>query len=154
MKVILQQDVENVGRFGEVVEVADGYGRNYLIPRGLAVRADGSSVRQMEHKLRVIQARKARLEQEARMAAERLDGVAITIRRPTADEESERIFGSVTARDIAETLAGEGFEVDHRNIQLDEPIRQIGSYVVPIRFMADAEAKVKVYVIRGARDGG
>ena len=147
MKVILQEDVSNLGTIGDVVNVSDGYGRNFLIPRGLAVRADEKNVRQLEHTLRAITRKKANQLAEAQAVASKLDGVAVSIKR-TAGEDSDKLFGSVTNRDIAEALASEGYEVDKRAIELADPIKSIGIFQVPVRLHSEISASVKVYVIR------
>jgi large subunit ribosomal protein L9 len=146
MKVILQQDHEGLGRIGDVVRVSDGYAFNLLIPRGIAIRADEGNVRQMEHLKRLTEVkRKAQLEQ-ARAEADRINGTAISIKRSAGEED--KLFGSVTNRDIAEALAAEGIEIDKRRILLEEPIKTIGVFTVPVRVHRDVEAKLKVYVIR------
>lgn len=145
MKVILQSPVPNLGELGEVVEVRDGYGRNYLIPRGLAVIADERNVRRLEHQKRMIAHKRARLEAESQRLADLVNNTHVTIKRPTGEEG--RFFGSVTNRDIAEALATEGIEIDRRSIVLDEPIKQIGVFQVPVRLYGAVEAQVKVYVL-------
>ncbi len=147
MKVILQEDVGKLGTIGDVVNVADGYGRNYLLPRGLAVRADERNVRQLKHTLKVIAHRKAQKVGEAQAQAAKLDGTAVSIKR-TAGEDSDKLFGSVTNRDIAEALLAEGFEIDKRAIELPEPIKSIGIFQVTVRLHSEVSAGVKVYVIR------
>ncbi len=147
MKVILQQEVPKIGALGEVVEVSDGYARNYLIPRGMAVLAHPRNVGQLRHAQEVAQAKKDRFVSEAQASASKLDGVAVTIRRQ-ADEEGEKLFGSVTNRDIAEALAAEGIEVDRRAIELNEPIKSLGAHTVTIGLFADISAEVKVYVVK------
>ena len=146
MKVILQADVSNLGRVGDVVTVADGYGRNFLIPRGLALHADERNVKRLEHQKRVTSHRRNRLEEEAQAVATRLAETAVSLKRSAGDED--KLFGSVTNRDIAEALAAENFEIDRRNIVLDEPIRNIGVFTVPVKLGMGIEASVKVYVIR------
>lgn len=146
MKVILQEDVTHVGLVGDVVQVSDGYGRNFLIPRGLAVLADESNVRRLEHQKRVTSHKRARMEADAKDMAEKLSQIAVSIKRTAGDED--KLFGSVTNRDIAEALEAEGFTVDRRTIQLDEPIRNIGVFNVPVKLPMGIEAAVKVYVIR------
>ncbi|MFH1466243.1 MAG: 50S ribosomal protein L9 [Pseudomonadota bacterium] len=146
MKVILQQDHEGLGRIGDIVKVSDGYAFNLLIPRGIAIRADEGNVRQMEHVRRLTEAKRKAQFEEARVEADRLNGTAISIKRKAGDED--KLFGSVTNRDIAEALAAEGIEIDRRKIILEEPIRAIGVFTVPVRVHRDVEAKLKVYVIR------
>ncbi|MCP4806495.1 MAG: 50S ribosomal protein L9 [Proteobacteria bacterium] len=146
MKVILQSDVANLGNVGDVVDVADGYGRNFLLPRGLALLADARNVKRLDHQKRVTAHRRARLEASANELAGRLADAAVSIKR-TAGEE-DKLFGSVTNRDIADALAADGFEIDRRSIILDEPIRNIGVFTVPVKLTMGVEASVKVYVIR------
>lgn len=146
MKVILQQDVPDLGRIGEIVRVADGYAFNYLIPRNLAVRADERNVSQLAHLQRMMEQKKTRQLREAQAEADRISGAAISIRRKTGEED--RLFGSVTNRDIADALAAEGIEVDRRKILLEEPIKTIGVFNVSISVHPDVEASLKVYVIR------
>lgn len=147
MKVILQEDVPHLGQTGEIVKVKDGYARNYLVPRGLAVVADERNMKQLEHNQRIAQARAAKVVAAAREMAEKLATVAISIRRESGEEG--KLFGSVTNRDIAEALAADGFEVDRRMIDLDEPLRSIGVFTVPVKLHTEVHTQVKVYVIQG-----
>lgn len=146
MKVILQQDVPHLGSIGDVVKVKDGYARNYLVPRGLAVAADERNVAQLQHFKRVAAAKAARLLEEAKATAARLAQTAVTIKQEAG--EDNKLFGSVTNRDIAAALEAEGIEVDRRAIQLDEPIRNLGVFTVSVKVHKDVEAPVKVYVIK------
>lgn len=144
MKLILREDVASLGRSGQLVTVKDGYGRNYLLPRKLAVLANEQNVRQLEHEKAVITARQAKLKGEAEQAAGKLSAVNVTIRRKVG--EQDKLFGSVTALDIAEALASQGQKVDRRHIHLPEPIKALGDYEVEIRLHHDVAAKVKVQV--------
>ncbi len=146
MKVILQEDVANLGTTGQVVEVADGYGRNFLLPRSLAVLADERNTRRTEHVKRLAAARQTKVLASARELAAKITGTAVTIKRQAGAED--KIFGSVTNQDVQEALASQGVEVDRRNIVLAEPIRNIGVFQVPVRVHKSVEASVKVYVIR------
>jgi large subunit ribosomal protein L9 len=146
MKVILQEDVTNLGSTGEVVSVADGYGRNYLLPRNLAVLADERNTRQLAHRQRQAAARQAKLIAAAKELAAKISATAVSIKRQAGAED--KLFGSVTNQDVQEALAAQGFTVDRRNIVLAEPIRSIGVFQVPVRIHKDVEATVKVYVIR------
>ena len=146
MKLILQEDVKHVGSVGDVVSVADCFGRNYLIPRGLAVLADESNVKRLEHQKRVTAHKRARVEKEATDMAARLANTAVSIKRAAGDED--KLFGSVGNRDIAEALEAEGFSLDRKSIQLDEPIRSIGVFNVPVKLPMGVKAAIKVYVIR------
>ena len=147
MKVILQEDVQNLGATGDVVDVADGYGRNFLLPRQLALIADERNVRRLEHQKRIAAARQAKILAEATHLAGRLANVAVSIKRQAGAED--KIFGSVTTTDIAEALAAQGVEVDRKSLHLAEPIRSIGVFSVPVKVHKAVEAAVKVYVIRG-----
>lgn len=146
MIVILQKDVPHLGKVGEIVKVKDGYGRNYLVPNGMAVAADERNVRRLEHQKRQAAAKAARVLAEARAAAERISQTAVTIRVQAGEEG--KLFGAVTNRDIADALAAEGIEVDRRAIVLDEPLKQIGVFTVTINLAPEVEASVKVYIIQ------
>jgi len=147
MKVILQEEVSNVGVAGQVLDVADGYGRNYLLPRKLAVLADARNTARLEHQRRITAARQARTLAEARDLATRISATPVSIKRQTGAED--KIFGSVTNQDIAEALSTAGLTVDRKQIHLADPIRNIGVFQVPVKLYKDIEAVVKVYVIRG-----
>lgn len=146
MKVILQDEVVNLGKVGDVVNVADGYGRNYLLPRGLASLADEGNVRRIEHQKRVTAQKRAKLLAGAQAQAEKLNSLAISIRRQAGEED--KLFGAVTNRDIAEALEAEGFSIDRRDVLLADPIRNIGVFHVDIKLALGVKAQVKVYVIR------
>jgi large subunit ribosomal protein L9 len=145
MKVILREDVPNLGRSGEMVTVKPGYGRNYLLPRQLAVPANEANVRQLEHDRGVISARQAKLRGNAEEQAKRINAVAVTIARKVG--EQEKLFGSVTALDIAEALASKGQKVDRRHIHLPEPIKTTGTHQVEIRLHRDVIAQIRVDVV-------
>lgn len=147
MKVILQQDVANLGKVGDVVRVRDGYGRNFLIPRGMAAIADDRNTARLEHQKRLAADRSARALATAKAMAEKLGASAVTIRRQVGEEG--KLFGSVSNRDIAEALALEGIEVDRKHIDLADPIRHIGAHSVVVKLARDVNATLKVYVIAG-----
>jgi large subunit ribosomal protein L9 len=144
MKVILVQDVEKLGEIGDVVEVADGYGRNFLLPRGLAMAATAKNKRQLEHEQRLREDRIARARREAEALAGTLQGVTCRFTRKAGDEG--KLFGSVTVMDIAERLKEAGFEVDRRRIQLEQPIKSLGEFTVPVRLRTDVAALLQVTV--------
>ena len=146
MRVILKEEVRDLGDAGDVVTVRAGYGRNYLIPRGLAIPASEGSVRELDHQKRMAEAIRRKRLQGFRSLAEKLEATPVSIRRETG--EDEKLFGSVTNRDIAEALAAEGIEIDRRVIQLEEPIKNIGLFTVPVRLHSEVSANVRVYVIR------
>jgi large subunit ribosomal protein L9 len=146
MLVILKKEVRHLGEAGEVVRVKAGYGRNYLIPNGLAIPANEDNVRVLEHQKRMADAIRRKELAGAQALAERIAQTAITIRREAG--EDDKLFGSVTNRDIAESLAAEGIELDRRTIQLEEAIRSIGLFTIPVRLHRDVNASVKLFVIR------
>lgn len=145
VQIILRRDVDDLGEAGEVVDVKPGYARNYLIPQGLAMRATEGNLRRLEEERRHA-VRSARREKErAEEISSALEGRSVTF-TVLAGEEG-KLFGSVTAGDIAEQLAREGVPVDKRTIELEEPIKQLGVYRVPIRLHTDVRPEVKVWVV-------
>jgi large subunit ribosomal protein L9 len=144
MKVILMRDVDHVGEVGDIVDVADGYGRNFLIPRGFAVAATAKNKRQLEHEQRLREHRMLRVRKDAQTLAEQLQAVACRFARKAGEEG--KLFGSVTSMDIAEALKGSGFEVDRRDIQLDQPLKSLGEFAVPVRLPAATSAMLKVTI--------
>lgn len=145
MKVILSQDVDQVGRAGQVVEVAPGFGRNYLIPRGFALPATDRAQAQMDHKKRIVADKLARERKDAEGLKARLEDVACKIAREAGEED--KLFGSVTNRDIADALAEEGIEIDHKKVVLDQPLKHLGVYQVDVKLAPEVTAKVKVWVV-------
>jgi len=146
MDVILLEDVRGVGRRGEKVKVADGYARNFMIPKKLAIAATGAGASIFAEAERQRQRRDQKARREAEQAAGRFTDVAVHI--PVEVGEEDRLFGSVTSADIAEELKGQGIEVDKRKIGLDEPLKALGVYTVPIKLFQDVEAKIKVWVVK------
>jgi len=147
MRVILKQEVHNLGDAGDIVKVAPGYGRNFLMPRGLAIPASEGSVRELEHQKRVAEAIARKQLAAAKELGAKLEQAAITLRREAGDDD--KLFGSVTNRDIVEALAAEGITVDRRAVHLDENIRSIGLFNVSVRLHRQVAANVRVFVIRG-----
>ncbi len=146
MEVILQQAVENLGQPGEAVKVSDGFARNYLIPRGIALVATPGNKRRIEQqRQRLLAAEDARRE-TAQEASSRFDQVSLTFSARVGEEG--KLFGSVTASDIAEQLAAQGLHVEKRQIDLPEPIKALGVYRVAIRLHADVKPEIKVWVIK------
>lgn len=145
MKVILMQDVMNLGAVGDVVDVASGYGRNYLLPRNLAVAATAKNKRQLEHQQRIREHRIAQAQKDAQGVAEQLKSISCQFTRKTA-EDGGRLFGSVTTMDIAEQLQVAGIELDRRRIQLDQPIKSLGDFTVEVRLADDVVSEIKVTV--------
>lgn len=146
MKVILSQDVKNLGERGALVSVADGYARNYLLPRGLAVPATDGNLKQRRQRLTVQKSRADKLRDSAESLAERLQGLSITVRAPAG--EAGRLFGSVTAQDVAEGIAVVvGAEIDKRKVELTESIKHIGTYEVLLRLHPKVTTRVEVRVV-------
>lgn len=145
LSIILTKDVENLGRAGELVSVKPGYGRNYLIPRGLALIASRGNVAQMEHHRRSIAREQERIQAEHTQMATRLGKASVSIARKVGQDG--KLFGSVTARDIADALSDQNIVLDRRLIRLNEPIRATGTFEVPVRFSASVEIALKVNVI-------
>lgn len=145
MKVILRETLPNLGQAGDVVDVRPGYGRNYLIPQGKAVMATVGNVRRIEHEKRVALAQQAKIKASASDLATRLAAVELTIARKVG--EQEKLYGSVTSLDIAEALAAQNLEIDRRQIHLDEPIRSLGTFEVPVKLHAEVTQPVKVVVV-------
>ena len=146
MQIILQEDVEKLGNRGEVVEVAEGYARNYLLPRKLALEASAGNLKRLERMRTTFAKREATERGDAEKLAESLNGVSIALMRKAG--ESDQLFGSVNAADIAEALAAQGFTVDRRKIQLTDPIKLIGEYQVPVKLHRDVVANVKLNVTK------
>ena len=146
MKVILKTDVSSLGKSGEVVEVKPGYGRNFLIPRNLAVAATRKNVNQLEHEKRLIVLQQSRRLADAGKLVQQLESYSCTI--PCKVGEEDRLFGSVTARDIAETLRRDGYAVDKRDVLLEEPLKNLGVYTVSVRVGPQTEAKLKVWLVK------
>ncbi len=144
MKLILREDVENLGKGGELVEVKPGYGRNYLLPRGLAVLANPKNVRELEHQKSVASAKAAKLKASAQAVAKRLSDTPVTLKRKVG--EQDKLYGSVTALDVAEALAARGLEIDRRSIDLAEPIKTVGEFEVPVKLHSEVVGKAKVKV--------
>jgi len=145
MQVILRDRIENLGEAGDVVDVKPGYGRNYLIPKGLAYEASAANVRRMEAE-RAAQGRKeAETLGEARTRASAIEGVSLTFNARAGQEG--KLFGSITSGDIADKLAEQGITIDRRQIELDEPIKSLGVHSVPVRLHSQVRPEIKVWVI-------
>lgn len=147
MKVILMEDIAKLGRRGEVREVAPGYARNYLLPRRLAEPATPANLRDIERLKRHREQEEGRKAEAVRDLAARIEGLTLTV--PTQASEEGRLYGSVSAQDVAEFLAQQGIGVEKRRVLLDEPIKALGEYAVPIRLHGELTASLRVSVIRG-----
>jgi large subunit ribosomal protein L9 len=148
VKVVLRQDVEHLGERGQVVTVSPGFARNYLLPKKLAMEATPGNLRTFELQKRVWVAREAREVEEARAFAARVESLRIVVAKKAG--ESDALYGSVTSSEIAELLAAKGIEVDRRKIHLEEPIRSLGTFEVPIKVHRQVTAKLNVQVVAEA----
>ena len=146
MEVILREDVEKLGNRGEVVKVAAGYARNFLLPRRLAVAATDANRKIVEQERQAHLRKEAKLKSEAADLGQLLGGVSETIAQKAG--ENDQLFGSVTAKDVADALAAKNFTIDRRKVQLDEPIKQLGEYKVPLRLHRDVVIEITVTVVR------
>jgi large subunit ribosomal protein L9 len=146
MKILLKEDLDKVGKAGQIVNVKDGYGRNYLIPQGLGVLATRSAIKMVEDEI----ALKLRKAEAAKRAAEKLAGRLsnVSITASVVVGEEDKLFGSVTSQNIADLLKEKGFEIDRHTIILEEPIKALGVYLIPIKLHQDVKAEVKLWVIK------
>ena len=146
MQVILRDDMENLGKSGEVVNVRPGYARNFLLPRGHAIKATDTDVKRVEHEKRVIAARTAKLSKETQAEADKLSKVSVSI--PRAVGEEDKLYGSVTTRDIAEALQAQGVTIDAKKLVLEEPIKALGLTEVVVKLGRGVQANIKVWVVK------
>ena len=145
MEVILREHVDNLGRRGEIVKVADGYARNYLLPRKLALLATEGNKRQIEREREKFEAKESEERKGAEAMAARMGSIEVEIARKVG--ENDVLFGSVTAADIATALSAKGFEIDRRKLQLAEPLKKLGEVEVPLKLHRDVTTNVKVKVV-------
>ncbi len=146
MKVILREIVENLGKRGETVDVAKGYARNYLIPRKLAVEATAGNQRSYAEEEKLREVRENKIRRQAERLAEKVRKVSVTATAQVG--EDDRLFGSITAHDIEELLRAQGFEIDRKKILLEEPLKALGVYTVPIKLHREVECAIKVWVVK------
>ncbi len=146
MKVILKEDVPHLGESGAIVDVKPGYGRNYLVPQGLALAATPRNVKEMEHKLRIIKKHIDAAKAEVEEVKAKLEETSVTISKPSGD--NEKLFGSVTTSDISKALAVENITLDKRRILIEEPIKSLGVYTVKAKLFGGESADFKVWVVK------
>jgi len=146
MEVILREDIEKLGSRGEVVKVAAGYARNFLLPKRLAVEATASNRKIVEQERQAHLRKEVKQKDEAQDLGKLMAGTRITIAQKAG--EADQLFGSVTAQDIAHALAAQNFTIDRRKVQLDEPIKQLGEYKVPLRLHRDVTTEITVVVVK------
>ena len=146
MKIILKEDIKKIGKMGQIVDVANGYARNYLVPKGLAVEASTKNIRSLEHERKIIQEKAKKLKDSAQDIASRISSMTLTIKAKAGEEE--KLFGSVTTMDIAEALLNEGLEIDKKKISLEEPIKRLGSYSVQIKLHSDVSVPLSIQIVQ------
>jgi large subunit ribosomal protein L9 len=146
MKVILREDMDNLGKCGEIVEVADGYGRNFLIARNLAIPATRGNVKAIDEVKKQKEMRDRKNMKEAERVKARIEKASIMAEVNVGEED--KVFGSVTAAMISELLSKEGITVDRRNITLEEPIKSLGVFTVPVKIASDVVASLKLWVVK------
>ena len=146
MKVIIVKDIKKVGRQGDVVEVKDGYARNYLIPQGLALLANENNMRRLEKIKKMHMLKEEKERQEALKMKEKLDSISLTV--PVEAKDDGATYGSVNETNIAKVLKEEGFEIERKKINLDAPIKKLGVYNVKIKLYRDVEAELRVWVVK------
>lgn len=146
LQVILQNDVDNVGKSGDLVKVRPGFARNFLIPRRLAVPATSAQINRLEHDKAVAIARAEKNRKEAQAVAEKINGLALKIARPVG--EDDKLFGSVTAKEIEAEAKKAGVEIDRKKMHLAEPLKAIGTFEIPVKLMTDVTATLKVEVVK------
>lgn len=146
LQVVLQSDVANVGKSGELVKVRPGFARNYLIPRSLAVPATTAAVNRINHEKAVAVAKADKAKKEAQGVAEKINGLKLTMARSVG--EDDRLFGSVTAKEIEAAAKAAGIEIDRKKMHLAEPLKALGTFEIPVRLMTDVTATLKVEVVK------
>lgn len=145
MKVILREDVKSIGDMGQIIDVADGFARNYLVPKGLAVEANVKNIKSLEHVKKVIQEKAKKIKNQAQDFAGKISGTTVVIKAKAGEEG--KLFGSVTTMDIVEQLKNDGIDIDRKKISLEEPIKRLGSYSVKVRVHPEISAEVNVQVV-------
>jgi large subunit ribosomal protein L9 len=148
MKVILTENISSLGQIGQIVNVAPGYARNYLLPQGLAQEATGKNVRELEHQKRMLDQKRERVHQEMLSLAEKLNAVKILLRRKVA--EDDKLYGSVSVTDIQSALEEKGFELPRKSVQLDQPLKALGEFTIPVRVDTQITANVLVVIEKDA----
>lgn len=148
MKVILQENIDTLGRVGDIVNVADGYGRNFLLPRQKAILADERNMKVLNHQRLLSTHRRAKAVKEAQALAKRIEALSLSVSRQAG--ENDKLYGSVTAMDIEAALRAEKVEIDRKMIHLEEPIKNLGAFTVDVKLHPEVVAHLKVWVIKKA----
>ena len=144
MNVILTENISSLGEIGQVVKVAPGFARNYLLPKGLAMAATGTNIRELDHKKRILAQKKEKVRQEMLSLAGKLNQVKIVLRRKVA--EDDKLYGSVSAMDVWSALTEQGFELSRKSVQLEQPVKTLGETSVPVRVDSQITATVTLRV--------
>jgi large subunit ribosomal protein L9 len=145
MKVILKEDIKKIGTLGQIVDVADGYARNYLVPKGLAIEANTKNIRSIEHEKKILHEKAKKLKDSAQDLSSKISSLTLTIKAKAGEEG--KLFGSVTTMDIAEALHNEGIEIDKKKISIEEPIKRLGSYPVSVKLHHEISVQLNIQVI-------
>jgi large subunit ribosomal protein L9 len=146
MQVILLEDVSSVGKAGDLIKVSDGYGRNYLIPQKKAILATEKNIKALEHQKRLVQHRMSKTKKDVKKMAQEVEALSCTFARAVG--ESGKLFGSVTSMDIEAYLKENNLEIDRKKIHLEEPLKSIGMFIVPIKLHAEVVANLKVWIVQ------
>jgi large subunit ribosomal protein L9 len=146
MKVVLLDDIPKLGKMGDLIQTKDGYARNYLLPKGLAAPANPQNLKNIEHQKTLLTQKQNRVKRDAEKLAQRIEKVSCTISKPAGEED--KLFGSVTSLDIEESLNEEGLKIDRKKILLEEPIKSLGIYKVPIKLHPEVTANIKIWVVK------
>jgi large subunit ribosomal protein L9 len=146
MKVILTEDISQLGSAGDTVNVKNGYARNFLVPTGKAIQASNQNMKILDHQKRLIQEKLAKIKKEGMSIAEKIENISCTIAKTSGEED--KLFGSVTNGDIQNSLKKEGINIDRKKILLEEPIKKLGIYSIPIKIHQEVTANLKVWVVK------
>jgi large subunit ribosomal protein L9 len=150
MEVILREDIPHLGHIGDLVKVKDGYARNYLLPRGLALLADKRNIGELEHRKRIMADKREQALRSARSEADKLSAMRVVVKARAGEEA--KLYGSVTNMDIEKALSAQGVSIERRRIRLDEPIKKLGEYRIPVQFGVGVDAELTV-VVEAAAEG-
>jgi len=146
VRVILIKDFENLGKTGDTIDVKSGFARNYLVPQGIALIANSSGLKKIQEQVRLKELRHKKSLQKAQELADKLNSLSLTI--PVQVGEEDRVFGAVTSQMVAEQLLEKGYEIDKRHIMLEEPIKALGIFEIPVKILQDVTATIKLWVIK------
>jgi large subunit ribosomal protein L9 len=146
MKVILRRDHENLGKMGDQVNVKNGYARNYLFPRNIAIEASPKALNILEEEKKLLKKREAKTKREAEAAAKQMENVSITATVTVGEED--KVFGSVTSQQISDLLKEKGFDIDKKKVVLDDPIKALGVYDIAVKLHAEVETKIRLWVVK------